>query len=223
MLGAERLYSLPILEARNVWKRYSTSSWVLRGGNLSLEPGEGVLIVGANGSGKTTLLRILAGLMRPSRGSVKVNGLPPYSPRARRLLGVVLHHSLLYPELTVKENLTYYASLYGLKNYNPLEDEVFKSLGLKPYVSKRVGELSFGWRKRVDLVRALMHRPKLLLVDEPFTGLDDSAARVLSMVLRKLMDSGLSIIATSPQEHVVSYLPNFKIYRIVDGRLVEEG
>lgn len=212
------------LELDNVWKRYSLNQgWVLRGVSLCLKRGEGYTVIGPNGSGKTTLLRIAAGLVKPSKGAVRVRGEPPSSTRAKKLYGTVLHHSLLYDELTVRENLEYYASLYGLRDYRPEEDEAVVELGLKRYLDTRVGELSFGWKKRANIARALIHRPQLLIIDEPFTGLDDEAIMKLSKLLASLVENGVTVLATSPQKLMIPFLQQHTLYRLSGGRLVEEA
>ncbi len=210
----------PLVELRGVWKRYR-SGWVLRGVDLTLRDGEGVLILGSNGSGKTTLLRITAGLLRPSRGRVRVLGGSPLEPRVRAGMGVVLHHSLLYPELTVRENLVYYARLYGVEGYRPESDPVVERLGLRRFLERRVEELSFGWRRRTDIARALLHKPRLLLIDEPFTGLDDHGQAGLAEVIDALREEGVGVIATSPSESAAKLLSGFRVYRVEAGRLVE--
>jgi heme exporter protein A len=135
-------------------------------------------------------------------------------------MGVVLHHSLLYDELTVRENLEYYARLYGAEGYDPLRDEVVEALGLRRYLDAKAGELSFGWRKRANIARALLHGPRLLAIDEPFTGLDDDAVEALRALLESLVARGVSVIATSPQRSAERLLPGFTHYTIRDGRLV---
>ena len=207
---------------RDVWKRYRTG-WVLRGVSLSLEQGESLLVLGANGSGKTTLLRIIAGLVRPTRGEVRVLGGSPVEPGIRSRLGLVAHHSLLYQELTVRENLEYYAKLYGVEGYEPERDPVVEALGLRAYLDRRVEELSFGWRRRADIARALLHGPSLLLIDEPFTGLDDRAQEALAGLLNELRSKRVSIVATSPSVSAVELLGGFKVYRIAGGRLEPVG
>ena len=209
-----------VAEARGVWKRYSYGrGWVLRDVSLCIGPGQGVLVLGPNGSGKTTLLRILAGLVRPSRGEVLVAGEPPWSPGARRLMGVVLHHSLLYDELTVRENLEYYARLYGVEGYEPERDEVVEALGLRRYLDAKAGELSFGWKKRANIARALLHRPRFLAIDEPFTGLDDEAVEALAGLLGELVRRGAAVLATSPQRWAAGSLEGYQVYEIRGGGL----
>ncbi len=211
----------PVLEARGVWKRYSESGpWVLAGLDLRVERGEAVAVIGANGSGKTTLLRIAAGLLHPSRGEVLVSGHRAGSLEARRLVGVVLHHSLLYDELTVAENLDYYAGLYDVEGYDPRRDPVVEALGLHRYLDARARELSFGWRRRADIARALLHRPPLLLIDEPFTGLDERGVEDLARLLRGLRRSGMAVLATSPRAGDVKPLEPDRVYYLRGGRLV---
>lgn len=210
-----------IVEFRGVWKQYGRG-WVLREVDACFGRGLGYLVVGPNGSGKTTLLRLVAGLTRPSRGLVLVDGQKPYTIHARSIMGVVLHHSLLYDELSVRENLVYYARLYGLESYKPEEDPIVEGLGLDRFLDARVGELSFGWRKRANIARALLHKPRILVVDEPFTGLDDEASLKLSETLRRLVDDGVTVIATSPQKSLPYSLQGYHVYEIRDQRLVAQ-
>jgi len=169
--------------AKNVWKRLG-SKWVLKGINLCVS---GIHILnGPNGSGKTTLVRIMSGLMEPSKGVVHIDGGP-------RNLGVVLHNPLLYPELTVRENLELYGKLYGV-DYKDKAD----LLGVRRYMDTPVRELSFGWRRRVDVVRAILHEPRNLILDEPFTGLDTEARDLLVGLLNEYKGS---VLITSSNPH----------------------
>lgn len=213
---------MALVEARDVWKRYREGGdWVLRGLSLAVEPGDRVGIAGANGSGKTTLLRIISGLLHPSRGEVLVGGAPARSARARAMMGVVLHNSFLYDELSVRENLEYYSVLYGVE-YDPEGDPIVERLGLARYLDRPARELSFGWRRRADIARALLHRPRILLIDEPFTGLDEDGATGLAGLLRELSRGGVSIIATSPRASDLALLEPTILYRLREGVLVAE-
>lgn len=179
----------------DVWKRYQRDgNWVLSGVTLNASS-EGIFITGPNGSGKSTLLKIISGLIRPTKGRVLIYGRSPTEAKAK--LGIVLHYSLLYNDLTVEENLTYYAKLYGIEP-DLYENGIVEQFGLRNFLNKKAGELSFGWRKRVDIARALLHDPKVLLIDEPFTGLDEEAASTLKTVLENLVKKGITILATSP-------------------------
>lgn len=216
--------AVALLELVDVWKRFSEDGpWVLRGVTLTLTHGTACAVVGGNGSGKTTLLRVAAGLTHPSRGRVAVAGLDPRDPRARAFMGVVLHHSLLYDQLTVAENLQFYARLYGVEGYDPRADEVVEALGLKAYLQSRASELSFGWRRRADIARALLHRPRILLLDEPFTGLDPSGVEALRGVLEGHVARGGSLVATAPKMPDLDPLDPGVVYTLRGGALERQA
>jgi len=223
--------SREVLDAANVWKRYyERGPWILSGLYLKLGAGEKAAVIGGNGTGKTTLLRIIAGLVPPSKGEIRIMGLPPSDPRARMLVGIVLHSTLTYDELTVRENLNYYASLYNIRDYDAEEDETVERLGLKNRLDQRAGELSFGWRKRANIARALLHRPALLAIDEPFTGLDDDAVETLRGLREKVglvVLSGTNENATVPWAHWVlpsaAYVEKDGTFVNCDGRVQRIG
>jgi ABC-2 type transport system ATP-binding protein len=211
----------PLVRVENLWKAYRPRAWVLRGVNFTVEPGEFVVITGPNGSGKTTLLKILAGLLRPTRGVVRICGYEPWSVNAKKCRGVVMHWSFLYDELTVYENLKLYSALHG-SQYDPLRDAVALKLGLSERLGELAGWLSFGWRKRADLARSLSPRPRLLLLDEPLTGLDPSASKMLVEILETYVKEGGSIIAATPKGEEELLNIATKIYELQNGRLVEK-
>ena len=176
------------LLVEGVWKRFS-QGYVLRGVSLRLEPGSVAVVEGPNGSGKTTLLRIIAGLTPPSRGLVVAGGGPvSYYPV----------RPLLYDELTVEENLSYYSVISGLGSRGFEGVEAYWELGVDSYRGRRVGDLSHGWKRRVDLVRALVNSPGVLLVDEPSTGLDAEARRVLARQVARLASKGSVVVVAAP-------------------------
>jgi len=187
-----------VLRLFDIWKKFD--NWVLKG--VDLDVAGRVLIHGHNGSGKTTLVRIAVGLLAPTRGSVE---------RAGRL-GVSLQHPLLHPDLTVEENLKFYARAVGAA-YRELAEE----LGLVPYLKTRFAHLSFGWKRRADLARALLGGPDVLVLDEPLIGLDPEARRVVADALNRRGVSML-ITASSPCEYLQLRIDRF--YQIVDGKLV---
>lgn len=215
------MFLLPSAESvvvENVWKSYGRG-WVLQGVSFRLTSGSSLLIVGPNGCGKTTLLKIIAGLLRPTRGTVLIYGANPNTVEARKLFGIVLDHPILYRELTVEENLKLFASLYDVKDYDPNSDEIVEILGLRRWLKVKVGELSFGWRKRADIARAMIHRPKLLIVDEPLNGLDSNAAKTVSELLYSHVSENKGIVlAASPTEQFL--LDWMECGKIVKGKLI---
>lgn len=208
----------PLVEAVDLWKAYRPRVWVLRGVNLRVYPGEMVAIVGPNGSGKTTLLKILAGLLRPTRGRVRVCGHEPWSLEAKKCRGVVMHWSFLYDELTVEENLTLYAALHSA-SYRLEGDPTAEALEVTRRAGELAGWLSFGWRKRVDLVRSLAPKPRLLLLDEPLTGLDPAASSKLISLLRGFVASGGTVIAATPKGEPELVNAADRVYEIRNGIL----
>ena len=167
--------------------------------DLSVPWGQTLVLFGANGAGKTTLLRILATHVRPDHGSISVAGfnLHRRPEEVRRRIGVVGHRSLLYDDLTCRENLVYYGRLYGLKNHQPRVEEVLEKVGLSSRADHRVRTLSNGMQKRAAIARAILHQPDVLLLDEPEAGLDLESVSVLGALLAEWTDSGRSVIMTT--------------------------
>jgi len=147
--------------------------------SFSVRPGQTLAVFGPNGAGKTTLLKVLAGLIQPQRGRAQVDG-------GRRAIGWIGHQPQLYGQLTVRENLRFWARLYDV---TPPAD-LLPRLGLAEHADRPVRALSRGLVQRVAIARALVHDPKVLLLDEPFTGLDRTAAETLGGVLRGIVRSG---------------------------------
>ena len=167
--------------------------------DLSVPWGETLVLFGANGAGKTTLLRILATHVRADHGSVTVAGynLSTRPEEVRRRIGVVGHRSLLYDDLTCRENLIYYGRLFGLKDHKPRVDEVLKMVRLSDRSDHRVRTLSNGMQKRAAIARAILHQPDVLLLDEPEAGLDQESVSILGTLLADWTDSGRSVIMTT--------------------------
>jgi heme exporter protein A len=160
---------------------------VLDGVDLRLGSGESLAVLGPNGSGKTTLLRILAGLLRPTAGRAEVLGceLPRESIRLRGRVGYLGHEPLLYRDLSARENLRLAAALHGLESEAASErlERLLESVGMERRSDEPVALLSAGMRQRIDIARALLHEPELLLLDEPDAHLDAEARRAVEPLL----------------------------------------
>jgi heme exporter protein A len=168
----------------------------LRGVSFDVGPGERILIQGHNGAGKTTLIRVLAGLLKPDRGSIRVAGGQPSDREVRRQIGIVLHNPWLDPDLTVIETLGYFAAIYGLDGYLDRAHILLGRLDMADYRHRPVSALSRGYQQRLTLARALLHDPSILLLDEPDTGLDESTRHSLSYML----DDRRTVVMTSHNE-----------------------
>jgi heme exporter protein A len=170
----------PAIELAGLRREFGERT-ALDGVDLRLERGQSLAVLGPNGSGKSTLLRILAGLLRPSGGEVSVLGcsLPKETYRLRGLVGYLGHEPLLYRDLSPRENLELVAALHGRdpELWDPRIDALLEAVGMTTRSGDRVAELSAGMRQRVDICRALLHEPDLLLLDEPDAHLDPEARR----------------------------------------------
>jgi heme exporter protein A len=189
--------SRPIIEARKLVKAYGLLP-VLRGLDLSVERGEFIALLGPNGSGKSTLLRLMTGLTRPTSGVLTIGGwrLPEEAAAVRAQIGLVSHRSLLYENLTAKENLAFYGRLYNLPpdKLNPRIDELLARVGLHKRAHDLARTFSRGMTQRLSIARALLHDPDVLLFDEPYTGLDQAATAILDGLLREAQGEGRTII-----------------------------
>jgi heme exporter protein A len=187
-----------MIEVRRLVKTFGLKP-VLRGVDFRAQAGEFVALLGPNGAGKTTMLRILATLSRPTMGEVRLAGhaLPAQAAEVRRLLGVVSHQPLLYGDLTAEENLRFYARMYGLSDGAGRAAEVLDSVGLAPRRRDLVRQFSRGMQQRLAIGRALLHDPQVMLFDEPYTGLDQDASRMLDEVLRRVAVAGRTVVMTS--------------------------
>jgi heme exporter protein A len=167
--------------------------------DLSIEPGEFVTLMGPNGAGKTTLLRVLGTISRPTSGSVRIGGLDPSKSgeEARRLTGFLSHRTLLYDDLTAEQNLRFYAKMYDVPNAAERIADLLGRVGLSSRRGDLVGGFSRGMQQRLSVARAVMHRPRLLLMDEPYTGLDPNAAQVLTDLLAGLAGDGCTVVLTT--------------------------
>ncbi len=181
-----------------VWKYYGDYP-ALRDIHLEAPPGACLALIGRNGAGKTTLLRTIAGFSRPGKGEIRIFGKPPRETVARRRIGFLGHGISVYDELSALENLTLYGKLYGLENPRRAALEWLERTGLERVANGLVREFSRGMRQRLAVARAFLHEPALLLLDEPFTALDDRAIAVLQRLLREALQEGRTIVMSTHQ------------------------
>jgi len=179
----------------NVIKQFGRFA-ALRGVSAEFDAGRFHAILGDNGAGKTTLLRALAGLARPTQGTISIFGKSPEA--ACRDIGYMAHPSLLYDEMSGMENLRYFARLYGISSDGRCA-EAIRSVGLDPSLIRGVGQYSQGMRQRMSLARSVLHDPKVLLLDEPFSNVDVHSAREMVQLLKGRRDTGKTIFVVTHQ------------------------
>lgn len=183
----------------NSIRKAFASRLVLDNIDLYIRKGESLCLCGVNGAGKSTLLRIITGLLEPDYGSIEICGynLKKNQEKAKILLGVISHKSMVYSDLTVMENILFFASLYGLKDRVSRADQLLSETGLEPYRYDKANILSRGLLQRLSIARALVNRPAVLIMDEPFTGLDTEASKHLIALLTDFTNNGGTIIMTT--------------------------
>lgn len=185
---------LATIETRGLIRRFDRHE-ALSGVDLSVAPGDCLAIFGPNGAGKTTLLRVLAGLLDPSGGSASVAGVTlPGGHAARAQVGLISHHSMLYPALTARENVEFAARLHGLEAPRVSAESALDRLGVLDRANVPVRVLSRGLQQRVSIARAFVHAPRVVLLDEPYTGLDATGAAALSAALEGLKSGGAALV-----------------------------
>lgn len=168
--------------------------------NIQLEIGKGefVVIFGPNGAGKTTLLKVISTIIEPSRGNVLINGIDNKKDpsKIRGMIGAISHETYLYDELTARENLVFFSRMYGIEKsmIDKRVEEILKSVKLLERADERAGSFSRGMKQRLSIARALLHRPEILLMDEPYTGLDQHAAANFERVLMNTGNSDVTRI-----------------------------
>ncbi|HEY2015294.1 MAG TPA: heme ABC exporter ATP-binding protein CcmA [Bryobacteraceae bacterium] len=194
-VAAERGSAVAI---EGVWKFYGDYP-ALRDIHLAADPGTCLALIGRNGAGKTTLLRTVAGFSRPGRGKIKIGGTDPRETETRRKMGFIGHGISVYDELSAIENLMLFGKLYGLADPRKSAMEWLERTGLERVRDGLVREFSRGMRQRLAVARAFLHEPSILLLDEPFTALDDRAIAVLQRLLREALAEGKTIVMSTHQ------------------------
>lgn len=175
------------IRLEGIGKRFGAQA-ALDGVDLDMPPGSFIAVMGANGAGKTTLLRVIAGLATPTAGRITIAGVDMRraGPILRAQIGVVGHQTMLYPDLTTGENLRFHARLFGISDPDGAAVEAATLMDVESVMDRTIRTLSRGTTQRVALARALVHRPRVLLLDEPYTGLDEVAALALTDLLDRL-------------------------------------
>lgn len=194
----------PVIELSAVSKQIGERT-LLHRIDFTLVSGETVALSGANGSGKTTVLKIMAGLSKPTDGTVRLFGQEP-GAKARRRIGVLLDESFLYGDLTAQENLLYYARLYGLANPREVVQEWLHRVRLWHDARQLVKTFSKGMRQRLGIARAALHDPEVFLLDEPFDGLDVAHAASVEQWLREWQQQGRAVVLISHDERLTTRL-----------------
>ncbi len=213
----------PAIEASGLSKQFG-AVFALNGIDVLVDRGESLALFGPNGAGKTTLIRILTLGLRPGAGRFSISGFDHRTApqQIRRRIGLISHQSLLYDQLTVVENLEFFAKLYGVEHPRRRSAELLETIGLGPRSGDRVGTLSHGMQQRVSIARALVHDPPVIFLDEPFTGLDPYAAAMLRSTLQELRDRGHSVLLVTHNLRQGLDLSD-RWLLLFRGRVVEQG
>ncbi len=187
-----------MIEVSRLWKSYGPVD-ALRGIDLKIEKGEFLTVFGPNGAGKSTLLKILSTIIKPTSGKVNIDGIDISSANedARKRIGVISHKAFLYGNLSAKENLLFFGRLYDVPDLEKRIEELLAEVGLAHRANDMVRTFSRGMLQRLTIARAIIHNPAIILLDEPYTGLDQHAARMLTNLLKKLHTEDKTIIMTT--------------------------
>jgi len=210
---------VPLIEARALGKSFGPAP-ILREVNLSVEAGSGLAVVGANGAGKSTLIRVLAGLSAPSFGDAMLFGEPArrLAPALRRRVGLLSHQSFLYPNLSARENLEFYAALYGVADAPKTAAQWLERVTLAAAAEARVRGFSRGMEQRLALARAMLAQPDVLMLDEPFAALDGAGAALASALVREAMSRGCAVLASAHSAEPLEAL-GFAVLALARGKL----
>ncbi len=209
------------IAARGLTKRFGPVT-ALDGVDLDVPAGATIAVLGPNGAGKSTLLRLLAGLARPSSGTLQVGSNGESRPAARGRVGYVGHATFLYPNLTAHENLVFAARLYDVPAAATRADALLAEQGLTAVRDRAAGAFSRGMAQRLSIARGLVHDPEIVLLDEPFAGLDRSASERLALQLRTLRAAGRTLVLVTHELAHASTLADVAIV-LARGRVVHRA
>ena len=206
----------PLIVIEGLIKQFGRFA-ALRGVDAEFCAGRFYVILGDNGAGKTTLLRAMAGLAHPTRGTISISGKNPQD--ASLEIGYMAHPSLLYDEMSGMENLRYFARLYDIVG-DGRSEEAIRSVRLDPELTRPVGQYSQGMRQRMSLARAILHDPRVLLLDEPFSNVDVHSAQEMVALLKDMRDEGKTIFVVTHQASLLQGVADEFVW-MERGKIVE--
>ena len=209
-----------MISVRGLSKRFGYR-WALKNVSLEVKRGEIVALLGPNGAGKSTLLRILATLSKPTAGECEIAGfsLPQHAIEARVRIGFLAHQPLLYEDLNTEQNLAFYARLYRLNRPASRIDELLELFDLDSRRNEPVRTFSRGMQQRLALARVFLHKPRVLLLDEPHSGLDRATAAIVDHELKRLAKKGTTVLFATHDHQRAQHLAR-KVSVLSDGELV---
>ncbi|WP_316569651.1 ABC transporter ATP-binding protein [Neobacillus sp. YIM B06451] len=211
-----------MIEIKKLTKQ-ADNKMILKGIDLSISKGETVGILGPNGAGKSTLLKVLATLVKPSSGEVKVGGLDLIKNQGeiKKLFGYLPHSSLLYEHYSPLENLVFFGKIYGVKNVEEKAIQLVKEVGLSFFLNDPVKNFSRGMIQRIAIARAIIHEPDILLLDEPHTGLDQGAIGILNNVIVEMREKGATTLMVTHDFKQAAELCD-RIIIVKNGKIAED-
>lgn len=211
------------IEAKGVRKSFGPVA-ALRDVNLRVPYLQSATVLGPNGAGKSTLIRILSTLTRPSGGDVWVDGLDAqtWGTEVRRRIGFTAHHTLLYGDLSALQNLRFYGRMYGLTDVEPRAQELLARVELVERQNDPVRTLSRGMQQRLAIARCLLHNPRILLLDEPYSGLDQRAAQILTNLMHELLAEGRTLLMTTHDLQWAAQVSQ-QVFILFGGRVIHEA
>ncbi|MEH6906581.1 MULTISPECIES: ABC transporter ATP-binding protein [Neobacillus] len=211
-----------MIEIKKLTKQ-ADNKLILRGVDLSIKKGETVAILGPNGAGKSTLLKVLATLIKPTSGVIKINGmdLKKNHIEIKKIMGYLPHSSLLYDHYTPLENLIFFGNIYGVKNVEQRAIALVKEVGLSFFLNEPVKNFSRGMIQRIAIARAIVHEPEILLLDEPHTGLDQGAIVILNNVILSMKAKGTTTLMVTHDFKQAAEICD-RIIIVKNGKIVDD-
>lgn len=212
-----------LLSAIKINKSYQDNNVILNA-SLSMEHGDSICILGENGSGKSTLLRIFSGLLKPDKGTVKVLDKDPYKQPEnlfiKQKMGVLMHSNMLYPQLTLKENLSFFSKLLGIIEYKTRVNEVADELNISRFLNIEIYKLSNGNQRKASFAKSLLNDPEILIADEPDANIDNDTIETFSNIFLQRSKKSKANLFTSHNEVFFKKCSNRKM-KLNSGSLSE--